>query len=311
MSTRKLVGVVILVAWAGAMAWYAKRLYLQPEAERLAEAARSIPPGIAYYAIYQEGQRAGWAQSEIDTLPSNAGFLVNDRLVLRLSGFGLPGRATVRSEARLGSALGLERFHLDAEGVLGGVSADGEVEGDSVLSLTVRRPGDTLRRRIPVDGRVVLATALPLRLAAGGAGTPGERIRVATFDPMQMASRSVEVEVLDRRVHTFPDSADRDTVAGVWRELRRDTVLAWKIARAVGRDRVVAWIDEDGRFVQLETPGGLRMERTAFELAYFGFRGDSVEAFGPRPLHPRRSEADGADGGADGDRGDRGDRGRR
>lgn len=275
MSARKLVAVVVVVVWTGALAWYGVRLYVQPEAERLAAAARSLPPGPAYYAVYRDDRQMGWAQSELDTLPDGGGFRQQDLLEMDLAalGQGLSGRLEFRSRAVLGPALGLRDFEIDASSPLGDVRADGEVEGDSVLAVELRRDGGGVdRRRIPLDGPVIMETALALRLAADGRARAGTRYRVLTLDPMEMRARDLEVEVLATDVRSYPDSADRHEETGEWFVAGRDTVRAWQVARELAGVRLLTWIDEDGRILEMgtEDEGGFRLERTAFELAYFG-----------------------------------------
>lgn len=273
---RTAVVVAVLVVWAGVMAWHAKRLYLRPEAERLAAGARTIPPGIAYYAVFQGERQIGWAQSTVDTLPAAGGFLVRDRLDLDLDAFGLPGRAELRSRASLGPALDLRSFALEAEGLLGGLTAQGAVDGDSSLVVAVRRGESVTVRRVPLTGRVVLATALPLRLAAEGSVSPGDRYRIRTFDPGSMGQVTRTVEIEERSMMTYPDSAVRDSAGEVWLPGRRDTVLAWRISRELAGRRLVLWIDSDGRYLEVRTGGGLRLTRTAYALAFDGARGRPV-----------------------------------
>jgi hypothetical protein len=50
-------------------------------------------------------------------------------------------------------------------------------------------------------------------------------------------------------------------------------VEAWLIEHRIAGLPVRAWMDEDGRLVEMEG-GGLRVERTAFELAFFEDRAD-------------------------------------
>lgn len=273
---RTAAAVAVLVVWAGVMAWHAKRLYLRPAAERLAEGARTIPPGVAYYAVFEDERQIGWAQSSVDTLPSDGGFLLQDRMGLDLEAFGMPGRAELRSRALLGPALDLRSFALEAGGLLGGLSAQGAVEGDSSLVVAVRRGGSVTVRRIPLEGQVVLATALPMRLAAEGGSSAGDRYRVRTFDPgsMEQVDRMVEIE--ERAVMTYPDSAVRDSGAEGWRSGRRDTVLAWRVSRELAGRPVEMWIGSDGRYLEVRTAGGFRLSRTAYELAYDGARGRPV-----------------------------------
>lgn len=278
MSKRKIVGIGVVVVWIATLGWYAATLYLEPEAEQLAAAARTLPPGVAYYAVYQDDRHTGWAQSRIDTLPSGSGFLVNDRIQVDLSSLGLGGRAEVRTRARLGPALGLEDFSVEAHGLLGGLTAEGGVSGDSVLEFDVRRGGETTSHRLPLDGSVVLGTTLPLRIAAEGASAPGDRYEIGTFDPVRMEVQRRSVEILERDIRSFPDSMERDRENREWRVVGRDTVLAWRIRRDLAGTEVDAWIDEDGRYLELHTGMGLRLERTSFELAYFGSGIPSDEA---------------------------------
>lgn len=273
----------VLAVWVGVMAWHAKRLYLQPEAERLAAGARGIPPGVSYYAVFRDDRQIGWAQSTVDTLPSNGGFLVRDRMELDLAGFGMSGRAELRSRARLGPALDLRAFSLEATGLLGGLSAQGAVEGDSTLVLAVRRGEAVTVRRIPLPGRVLLATALPMRLAAEGGARPGDRYRIRSLDPVSMEQVTRTLEIEARGMRTYPDSAARDPDEGPWAAARSDTVLAWKVSRELAGRPVEVWIDSEGRYLQVRTAGGFRVERTAYELAYYGARGESVRH---RPVAP-------------------------
>lgn len=295
MSKRKIIGLVVVGVWIATLGWYAARLYLEPEAEQLAAAARTLPPGVAYYAVYQGDRHTGWAQSQIDTLPSASGFVVDDRLQIDLSrmggGLGLEGISEVRTRARLGPALGLEEFTLDTDGLLGGLSARGRVRGDTLLELDVDRGGETTSHTVPLEGSVMLGTTLPLRIAAEGGSAVGDRYRIATLDPVSMEVQRTTVEILERDIRTFPDSMERDPETLEWRVVGRDTVLAWRIERELGGTSVEAWVDEDGRYLELTTGIGLRLERTSFELAYYGSgipsrRGDGSDTLSGTPPPP-------------------------
>lgn len=300
MSKRKIVGLVVVGVWIATLGWYATRLYLEPETEQLAQAARTLPPGVAYYAVYQGDRHAGWAQSQIDTLPSGSGFVVSDRIQVDLSdmgeSMGLEGLSEVRTRARVGPALGLEEFDLETEGILGGVSARGQVVGDSLLELDVDRAGSTTTNTLRLDGSVMLGTTLPLRIAAEGGSAVGDRYTVSTLDPVSMEVQRRSVEILERDIRTFPDSMERDPETREWRVVGRDTVLAWRIERDLGGTSVEAWVDEDGRYLELATGIGLRLERTSFELAYYGSGIRSRQEDGSDSLRaPAPPEGDGPD----------------
>lgn len=301
MSFRKISALVLLVLWIGALLWQARRLYLRPEAERLAAAARTLPPGVAYYRVERGGHRVGWAQSEIDTLPDASGFRLSDRIVVELGALGASlgdssadagaprgGRrsgaaAEVRSEAEVGPTLALRWFRATSTGLLGGLSARGEVVGDSLLVLSALDSAGTPGRAdtVRIDGPIVFENAIPLRFAAEQQAEPGDSVLIRTFDPIRMSSRTVALHILDRATRTFPDSAALDTVTGRWEVAGRDTVQAWKVGRDVGGVSFTSWIDEDGRFLEAEV-GGLKLLRTAFELAYYGSGAAGGEA--PRDM---------------------------
>lgn len=271
MTGRSRLAVAILTLWVATLAWHVKRQYLRPFDEVLAETAGRLPPGTAYYAVYGGDERLGWAQSRVDTLPGGAGFLVQDRMEGRLPGLGSFGPTFLETRVRLGPTLALESLTVQSRGPLGPLSARGSVDGDSVLRLLVAREGPTDSVSVRLDGPVVPATSLAMRLAAERSLEPGDRIRVPIFDPVTLSRRIARVEVLARERRSFPDSADTDA-SGRWHVARRDTVRAWLVEREVAGLRLRWWVDEDGRLLEADLGGGLRLERTAFELAYYPYR---------------------------------------
>jgi len=270
MTKRGWLAVAILTVWATTLGFHVKRLYFRPYADLLAAAARTIPPGTAYYAVLQGGRHVGWAQTDVDTLPSATGFLLRDRLILREP--LIPGLDPMRleSEARLGPTFMLERFTLNAQGIPGIRHVQGEVHGDSILEVTLRGVGETRSERLPLEGPVVVAAAWPLRFAARREVEAGQRYRLEVFDPIGGGARPVEITVLRDAERTFPDSVT--AVDGRWVTARRDTVHAWEVEHDVSGLVLRAWVDEDGRLLEAALPGGLRLQRTAFEFAYFGER---------------------------------------
>ena len=270
MSGRTRLAVGVLAAWVVTVGWHLKRELLRPPAELLAEGAARLPPGTAYYAVLRGERPVGWAQSRLDTLPSGSGFLLHDRLEARLD---LPGGADggfhLEAETELGPTLALRRFRLRAAGLLGRIDLVGTVRGDSLLELEGTGPAGAVPERIRLDGPVVPEAALPLRFVAWSEGRQVDRFRVPLFDPTTLSVVLTEVEVVEERIRSFPDSAVTDA-DGRWIPARRDTVRAWLLSREVAGAEVRSWVDEDGRLLEAEVPGGLRLRRTAFELAFYG-----------------------------------------
>lgn len=271
MTGRGKIAMAILAVWVATLAWHVKRQYFRPLDELLAAAATTLPPGVAYYAVFRGEERVGWAQSRVDTLPADGGFLIEDRLEARLGGVMDGGPTLLETRTRLGPTLALESFVVRSRGVLGPLSARGAVEGDSVLRLEVRRAGGADSMRVALDGPVVPTSGLALRLAAQRSLAPGDRVRLPVFDPLTLSRRIAEVRVVSSERRLFPDSADTDE-AGRWVVARRDTVSAWLVEQEVAGLRLRSWVDEDGRLLEADVGGGLRLERTAFELAYYRYR---------------------------------------
>ena len=278
--------VVLLVAWIAALGWQARRVFFPAEAQRLALGVRAIPPGVAYYAVYRDAQRAGWGQIEIDTLPAASGFLVRNRILLASPALGVAGRSERTSVEYLDASLNLDSLtHLS---VVGDDTARVRAvsRGDSVVLLFDASGGPAERVRIPES--VTTDSGWRLRLAAAGEPRAGQRYGVVVFDPLAASARAQEIEILEAASLAFPDSADTDSISGAWIPVREDTVQAWRVRSGSGDAARETWVDEDGRLVDGAIFGGLRVERTAFELAFFTRSEGSPSA--PQAEHPQREE---------------------
>lgn len=268
MAKRGWLAVAILAVWATTLGFHVKRMYFRPVSELLAEAARTIPPGTAYYAVFQGDRQIGWAQTDVDTLPGNSGFLLEDRLILREP--LVPGMEPMRFTvgATLGPTFNLQSFQVAAEGVPGIRQVQGEVQGDSLLELTMRGTDQPRSQQIRLDEPIVVAAAWPLRFAAAREVEMGERFELDIYDPLTGAHRPMQLTVLEQRMRTFPDSVIAE--GGRWVTAREDTVTAWRVEHDVSGIKLEAWVDEDGRLLEANAVGGIRLVRTAFEFAYFG-----------------------------------------
>lgn len=282
MSKRGWLAAAILAVWATTLGFHVKRLYFRPVSELLAEAARTIPPGTAYYAVFQGDRHIGWAQTDVDTLPAASGFLLEDRLILREPLF--PGMAPIRLTigATVGPTFHLRSFQMNAEGLPEIRQVQGEVRGDSALDLRIRGESESTFRTIDLDEPIIVAAAWPLRFAAAREVAPGKAFELPIYDPLTGTRRSTRITVLEQATRTFPDSVTAED--GRWVTAREDTVTAWRVEHDISGLSVEAWVDEDGRLLETSAIGGIRLERTAFEFAYFGERvPESIGPPGPGP----------------------------
>ncbi|MGD8496595.1 MAG: hypothetical protein PVF05_10420 [Gemmatimonadales bacterium] len=262
---------LIVAAWLAAMGWNARREWFRPEAERLALGAATLPPGAAYYTLDVGDRPAGMLSLEIDTLPGRRGFRLLEQAAVRLPGLGGAGETETRTETWMGPGITFDSLVRRS------------IRGDDTAFVRIWRRGDTLRRAGPADTtelRVADAASVqtpiswPLRYVAAGGDAPGEVVRIAVLDPASGGVRDFDLTTREVGTRVFADSADTDA-DGRWIVAGRDTVRAWRIEQSSAGDaepgRVAddVWVDEDGRYVEAGLAGGLRMRRTAFELAFF------------------------------------------
>jgi hypothetical protein len=105
-----------------------------------------------------------------------------------------------------------------------------------------------------------------MRLAAAGRLTVGTEHHTQVFDPSSLSVRDADVRITAMDTLIVPDSARVDA-AGKWHTQVFDTVPVWRIEQNFGGIVVANWVDEDGLVVRAESPMGLIVERTAYDLA--------------------------------------------
>ena len=263
--TRRILGVAVVATWLGMVGWQVRREYFQPELARLAEAALSLAPGVSFYTLRMGERTVGQATSRLDTVPD--GFVLEDVMVLELPALGQTGSAVARSRVALSPSLVMESFSFALDSEVGRFEAEGELGADSTLHVTIRSQGTTQTVDYRMAEPPVFSAAVPIRVAMAGELEVGGRIRLPVFDPSTLATRTVEVRVLERDTLVMPDSAALDPVSGRWEPASFDTIPAWRVAEVYGGVSVESWVDDDGRVLRSSSPLGFTMEKTEYELA--------------------------------------------
>lgn len=267
---RRTLAVTIVVVWLAAVAWLARRELWRPRAAVRAEATLGLPPGAAYYTVTLGDRQVGYASTTVDTLADTV--RVSEVLVLDQPGREGPRRTAARTDVTLSRALRLRTFTATVRGDDSRFVARGRVEGDSLLSLEVTGGATSEIRRIRLDGPPILPQTLPLDLAFGGALQTGAVLTRRVFDPILLRTREVVLTVAAESTIVLADSAVFDSVAGRFQPVDTDTLVAWALEGTDGGLPLQAWVDEDGLLVRATAPSGLRLERTAFEVAYENYR---------------------------------------
>ena len=272
MKRRGAVAVAVLAAWAIGLAIFVRREVRNAPAQRLAEAALRVSPGAAYYRVEKDGRQIGFASSTIDT--TRGGLLISDYLSADLPVAGREHRATATSDVRLSRGLSLAEFRLSFESDGAPIAISGRSLGDSALQVVIAHDetaADT--QRVALSGPVVLPTIVPLALALGEDPKIGRTYTMSSFDPISMAPKPLTIRVEAESSFTVPDSARFDESRRRWTIARRDSVHAWRIATD-GPSAIRAWVDEQGRVVEMEHALGFSLRRTAYEIAFENWRLD-------------------------------------
>ena len=276
MSRRAALAAGVLLLWMAGLGLLARRELFQPASQRLLEAALRISPGATFYSVSQGSSVIGFASSTVDTI-TRKGIQVTDYFVADLPMGGRLHRASVKSVVDLTRSLALDRFQLDLDTEAGPMKISGVAEGDTSLLLAIGSggaPPDTQRLR--VDGPVLLPTLVPLVVALGERPKVGKRYTLSIFDPGTMAPKETQVSVAAESLFIVSDSAELDPTARRWKSAHEDTVRAWKLLWE-GTTGSGGWVDEQGRLVQSEQPGGLVLRRTAYEQAFTNWRLEAQE----------------------------------
>jgi hypothetical protein len=288
-SRRALTAASILVLWLGGIAALTRRELFRGDADRLAQAALLVAPGVEYYAITQHGAHVGWGSSSVDTMPT--GLIVRDVLIADARGGRDSGvrRLAARSIVHLTRGMRLTDFAVQLGGAYGPYEVSGTMTGDTLLTLVTRAGGpraDT--SRVPVRGPLLLPTTVPIALALTERPKIGRSETYLVFDPVTGKPEPLTVQVRAESLFVLADSARLDGVSGRWVAAHQDTVRGWRLEQQ-GGGLVSGWIDEKGRTIQATPLGRFDLRRTAYEMAFQNWSlagkrlaADSLDALPPR-----------------------------
>jgi len=267
--SRRGVAITVLGVWAVAVALLVSRSINRDPVEVLAIAALRIQPRSIYYTIEHGGAVVGAASSEIDTLATR--IIATDYVegVLPVGDSSLDVR--LRARSTFTRALSFQEIRILLQ------------TPDDSLTVMVRRASDDLLRVTGDRGGRTLGTqdveardpvfmpqwaALPLMLTQEA--REGSSMTVRILDPRTRIARETPLRIAAESLFVVVDSAAFDARDRSWVPALRDTVRAWRVT-GEGLPPTF-WIDIAGRIVEAEDAGGLRLRRTAYEIAFDNWR---------------------------------------
>lgn len=277
---RRTAGRLMLLTWAVALAWLARRELGKTEAQVIAEATLRLNPEAHFYAVLARGHQVGYASMTVDTVP--AGFSLSEVLALDVPEGDSTRRVTRRTELIVSRSLRLREFTRTLSG--GGLfeELEGRIEGDTVLRLAQRdsRDAEPVAWRVPLGGDVVLPQLLAYRLAFSQRLEVGRSVTARVLDLATGTIAPHEFRATAESTFVVADSAVEQRGARRWVPVTWDTVKAFRIEHEAAGTPMVSWVDSRGGLVRSEAALGVRLERSAFELVSFNYR-DALAQAGP------------------------------
>ena len=267
---RLIAAVSILLAWGVGVGMLVDREYFREKSAVLAEAAMRLGPSTSFYMVEQDGKQIGFASTTIDT--STTTFEVVDYFIADLPLGDQIFRATARSVITLSRALALQSFDVQFESADAPMSVTGQAEGDSVVSFILQLPAQPPdSQRIRVGGPILLPTLIPAAALLVSDPKVGSSVTLASFDPRTMTTQNVKLRFEAESLFTLVDSARYDSTLMAFVPALTDTVRAWKL---VPEDAggFTGWVDSQGRVVETTQPGGIKLRRMAYEIAFENWR---------------------------------------
>jgi Transglutaminase-like superfamily len=272
-SRRAMVAGAIVAAWLAGLAMLIRREYYRPPLERLAEAAMRVTPSATYYGVMQGATQIGFASSTIDTAKTS--ITISDYLVADLPVGGKARRATARTNVTMSRALRMSHFDLAIQSEGAPIVANGRMEGDSALLVTVApatSSPDT--HRIALSGPILLPTVIPLALALSEKPAIGKHYTFPVFDPGTMGPKEIGLDVRAESLFVVNDSSVFDAATQRWRGTRPDTLRAWQVV-AGSSGGFSGWVDEQGRIVETSQLGFI-LRRLPYEVAFENWRSNAA-----------------------------------
>lgn len=256
-----MVATSVLTAWAAGLAVLFVRELNPSPAARLADVALRITPVTMFYLVEDGGRHVGFASIAIDTVPH--ALQVTEYLVAE-SATG--ARLTDQLRVRLSRGLAMREYEATSTRGADTTRILGRLVDSTLIVTSSGARLDTVAVAPPVFAGVIRATVAVLL----DEPRVGSSSAVRTIDPATGNSGTRTMRVDAESLFVVVDSAVADT-SGRWFAVHRDTVRAWRLVseEAPSFD---AWVDAQGLVVESRLASGLKLRRTAFELAFENWR---------------------------------------
>jgi hypothetical protein len=269
--TRRNIGRLVLLAWAVALAWLARR-ELAGGSPSTADRVRRLEPGAQFFAVMAGERQIGQLNRTVDTLVD--GVRLTELLVLDVPDADSTRQLARLLELNLSRGLKLRQFNRSTFGLGRTERLSGGSGTDSTLTLRDFEANVPAGAPLPMYSGPdpVLPAMIPLRAAFERPLEVGDRLEFSLFDLGTGLLRPVTVQVVADSVMIVPDSAVFSPTDSQWVPAGFDTIPVFRLEHDAPGVRTTTWVDRLGAVVAEEIQGGYRLERTAFEIVNTNYR---------------------------------------
>lgn len=246
-SVTRPVALLVLLCWAGAMAALIHQSYLQASSVSLATDLARYGSTATWRGVYYRGEKIGFTVSQ--TVPTDAGFDLEESGRLQMSLLGATTAATIRTTAHVDADFALRAFEFSLDPGTGAIEVRGQVSGLR-LTLDIVTPTGTRREERDLEEPPALSQNMARRLADGGL-VPGARHQWTIFDPATLRNAPVAIVV-----------GKREVVRG-----GAAPIPAFRVEMEFAGLRTTSWITDTGEVIREESPLGLITVRETPESA--------------------------------------------
>ena len=241
------ISLLLLIGWIAVMAVLIDRSYLQASATLGTDLARYGSAAI-WRGVYYRGEKIGFTVSQ--TVPTDAGFDLQEDGRLQMSLLGATTAATIRTTAHVDKSFALRAFEFSLDPGTGPIEVRGRLDGRR-LSLDVTTASGTRSEIRELEEPPALSQSLSRRLANGSLKT-GAKYQWTVFDPATLRNSKVNVEVGRRELVRGAGAAP---------------LPAFRVEMEFAGLRTSSWITDTGEVVREESPLGMITVRESADMA--------------------------------------------
>ncbi len=207
---------------------------------------KPLKTGDEWAGIYIAGQKMGYSHTR--TEQQKDGYLITNRSLMKMRLFGSFQRVHVLSKVRTNTQYQLRQFVFQLQSPMSAFRAEGQVNQDKLHILWLMGKHKT-RMKLPYRPSM-LPTVLRPYIAAQKP-PPGKKLKAVLFDPQ---SRSYIKSII--------------TVEGYDNiKIKDKTYRALRLRQQYRNMSLLAWIDDDGKIVKEQAPGGMTLLRESAQDA--------------------------------------------